>query len=191
VLPEDQTVLGLAHAQVVVRPPRMTPSPHRRHTEESQVWEVSARQVGRPPVAHCWVHVNDQASDLFAYLVTCVDLDKHFVVRAYQNRVLVGDEAADGTARHLMDEVRRWPPHPAGDAVVDVPARPHQPARPAQVVLQWAPLTIAGGSHVRADLAPLDLWAIRVWEPAPPANVDPLEWVLLTDRPLTTVEDAQ
>ena len=125
VLPDDQTVLGLAHAQVVVRPPQETPAPHRRHTAESRVWEVSAQQVGRPPAGQCWVHVSDRASDLFAYLVTCVDLGKHFVVRAYQNRTLVCTDPCRRRRRPASNRyARSWSPHPAGDAVVDVPARP-------------------------------------------------------------------
>jgi hypothetical protein len=193
VLPDELTVLGLAHAQTVVRPPRVSPTPHRRHTAESQVWEVSVQQVGRPPENRCWVHVSDRGSDVFAYLVACVDLGKHFVVRAYQNRVRVGAEA-ETTALHVIDEARRWSPHPGGDAVVAVSARPHQPARQAQVVLQWGAMTISGGSHVRPDLrghAPLPLWVIRVWEPHPPDQVEPLEWILLTDQPITTLDEAQ
>ncbi len=193
VVPEDHTVLGLAHIQVVVRPPRETPAPHRRHTAESQLWEVSARQIGRAPDGRCWVHVSDRGSDMFTYLVACLDLGKHFVVRAYQNRVVRTDSAEEET-RHLIDMARSWSPHPAGNATVAVPARPGQPARQAQTVLQFAAVTIAGGSHVRADLrdhAPLDLWVLRVWEPTPPAASEPLEWILLTDRPITTVDDAR
>lgn len=197
VRPDGPTILGLAHAQTVVRPPRVWPAPHRRHTPESQVWEVSAQQIGRPPATSRWIHISDRGSDLFAYLVACVERGQHFVVRAYQNRVLVGDAAVDTaetTARRLLDEARRWAPQPDDETVVALPARPHQPARQARVVRQWAAVTITGGSHVRADLrthAPLTLWVLRVWEPEPPAEVEPLEWILLSDQPITTRAEAQ
>jgi hypothetical protein len=32
---------------------------------------------------------------------------------------------------------------------------------------------------------PLPLWVIRVWEPSPPSGEAPLEWLLLTDQPIT------
>ena len=176
VVPEDHTVLGLAISRWWcvrrVRPPR----PIVAIPPRAGLWEVSARQIGRAPDGRCWVHVSDRGSDMFTYLVACLDLGKHFVVRAYQNRVVRTDSQAEET-RHLIDMARSWSPHPAGNATVAVPARPGQPARQAQTVLQFAAVTIAGSSHVRADLrdhAPLDLWVLRVWEPTPPAASKPL-----------------
>ncbi len=35
------------------------------------------------------------------------------------------------------------------------------------------------------------MWAVRVWEPHPPQGVDPLEWILLTNVPVTNAEEAR
>jgi hypothetical protein len=197
VLSEQRTVLGLAHAQVVVRQAIAQPNRHRRHTPEGQVWEVSANQVGRPPEGVCWVHVSDRESDMFAYMATCLDLGKHFVVRAYQNRALLWDaEVAPidgGPPALLLDYVRRLPAQAEGGYTVAVPATKTQPARKAIVVLQWAPVRLQPGSHAPRAIrhhAPLLVWLLRVWEPEPPAGAERVEWVLLSDLPITCVAEA-
>lgn len=197
VVPDAREVLGLAHAQVVVRQERATPKAHRRHTAEGGVWEVSAQQVGPPPDGHCWVHVSDRESDNFAYLATCLDLGKHVLVRAYQNRVLVWDgtvpPASDEPPGKLLDYARSLPARADGGYTVAVSARPGQPARRASVVLQWAPVIIPPGAHAQSTMqphAPLALWLLRVWEPAPPVGAAPVAWVLLSDLPITTVAEA-
>lgn len=39
-------------------------------------------------------------------------------------------------------------------------------------------------------MAPLVVWVLRVWEPEPPAEVEPLEWVLLTSVSVQTAQQA-
>lgn len=203
VLPEDRQVLGLAHAQVVVRQPIAKPNQHRRHTEEGQMWEVSARSVGSPPGGVRWVHVSDRGSDIFEYMATCIDTGKDFLVRAYQNRVLVWDgeiepqveAGTDEEVRKLLDYVRSLPAQPAGGYTVAVPAceKKQQPARQAQVVLQWTTVKIGPGSHTSAAMrhhAPLMIWVLRVWEPQPPEGAEAVEWILLSSLPIATVPEA-
>ncbi len=42
----------------------------------------------------------------------------------------------------------------------------------------------------RASKEPLTVWVIRVWEEQASAREEPLEWILLTSVPTTTLEDA-
>lgn len=197
VVPDSRLVLGLVHAQVLVRESIARPNRHHRHTAEGRVWETSARAVGSPPEGVRWVHVSDRASDSFAFMATCQDLGKHFLVRAYQNRALVWDGAvklAQGEAvPHLLDYVRSLPPRADGGYWVDVPAQPAQPARQAQVVLQWTQVKIKPGAMTEPEMrrhAPLLVWLLRVWEPEPPPGAEAVEWVLICSLPITTVADA-
>jgi len=197
VVPEGREVLGLAHVQVVVREPIAKPNKHRRHTEEGKVWENSAKNVGSPPAGVLWVHVSDRGSDIFSYMATCVDLGKHFLVRAYQNRVLVWDgEVApkEGEkAPNLLDYARRLSAQAEGGYSVEVPACKDQPARKAEVVLQWGMVKIGPGSHAPTTMrhhAPLVVSLLRVWEPNPPLGAEAVEWILLSDLPITTVTEA-
>jgi hypothetical protein len=35
------------------------------------------------------------------------------------------------------------------------------------------------------------LWVLRAWEPDPPLDAKPVEWVLLSSLPITNLEQAQ
>src|SRR5262249_5224794 len=77
---------------------------------------------------------------------------------------------------------------------VTVSANQQQTARTAKVLCSWTPVTIKA-PHVRKGQhgrAPLRLWAIRVWEVEAPVGVsEPLEWLLLTDQPITDASVAR
>lgn len=72
-----------------------------------------------------------------------------------------------------------------------VPRRRGQPARSADLKIRWAPITIqAPAVGPKKGWPPLNLWAIWVYEDAPPRGVEPLEWMLLTDLPINTSDEA-
>jgi hypothetical protein len=196
--PASRMVLGLAHVQVVLRQPKAERRAKWVRTPEGRVWEVSAAQVGAPPAGVCWVHVSDSGSDIFAYMTVCHQLQKHFLIRAFRNRRLVwpddSTEAADPTAQAVRDYVQRLEPHPGSEYTLTLPAEGQQPARQARVVLQWAALTLAppvqAPPEIRAP-GPLKVWVVRAWEPNPPPDVAPVEWVLLSSLPVETLDEAQ
>ncbi|MBI3961970.1 MAG: IS4 family transposase [Deinococcus sp.] len=199
IVPEGRGVLGLAHAQIVLREPKAKGGLHWKRTPEAQVWEVSAQAVGRPPEGSIWVHVSDRGSDIFEYMVACVDLGKHFLVRAFHNRVLSWEEGApqaeEEEARHLLDYARSLLPcsEPEASYTVRVPATKKQPAREARVVMQWSEVTIAPPTQAPLEVrchAPIKLSILRVWEPDPPQGAERVEWILLSSLPITTVEEA-
>lgn len=201
VLPDWRQVLGLAHVQVVLRQPAPSKHSHWTRSPEAQLWEHSAQAVGAPPEGVTWVHVSDRGSDIFEYMAACVDLDKDFLVRAFHDRVLSADAPAapDGeeVAHHLLEDARTWPP--VSDAGYTVPVPAHavkgkkKPAREARVVLAWARVTLPAPAQAPPPISshpPLQVWVLRVWEPDPPPDVDPVEWILLCSVPIQTVADA-
>ena len=197
VVPQSREILGLAHAQVVLRQPAPSKNCHWSGSPEAKVWETSAKAVGSPPGKSLWVHVSDRASDSYDYMVACVDRGVHFLFRAYHDRVLQWHEgtpqAGDDQARRLLCFVRSLAPHPNIGYTVQVPARDKKPAREAQVVLQWAPATIPAPPKVPQELrkhAPIPVCLLRVWEPEPPEGVDRVEWVLVSSLPINSTEDA-
>jgi hypothetical protein len=196
--PTRRTVLGLAHAQVVLRQPKAARPKKWVRTPEGRVWEVSAAQVGRPPAGVCWIHVSDSGSDVFEYLATCRQQGKHFLIRAFRNRCLQwpaeSAEASDATAQALLDYAERLSPYPGSDYTVRVPAQGDQPARQAQVVLQWAAITLLPPVQAPAEIqayGPLKVWLVRAWEPYPPPGVEAVDWVLLSSLPVESLTDAQ
>lgn len=196
--PGEQTLLGLAHAQVVVRQSAPRSRPHRSDSPEGQVWEVSAAQVGRPPAGATWVHVSDRGSDIFEYMLACLDQGKHFLLRAYQNRLLDWEQSdtrkAGEQGCYLLDYARSLSARPDGGYTVTIHAHDKRPAREAQVVLAWAQVSIAPPVQAPVTLrrrGAIPAWVLRVWEPDPPAGVEAVEWLLLSSLPVTTVGEAR
>jgi Transposase DNA-binding/Transposase Tn5 dimerisation domain len=201
VLPAARQVLGLAHVQVVLRQPAPSKHSHWTRSPEAQLWEHSAQAVGTPPAGVTWVHVSDRGSDIFEYMAACVDLDKDFVVRAFHDRVL-GEETgspsgSEEVAHTLLDYARHLPPVPTAGYTVHVPAHPvkgkMKPARDARVVLAWASVTLPAPVQAPPPIRshpPLRVWVLRVWEPDPPPDVAPVEWILLCSIPIETIADA-
>ena len=63
---------------------------------------------------------------------------------------------------------------------------------------RWTQLQVAFGqmtllpprNEPRASKDPIRVWVIRVWEEQAPEGEEPLEWILLTSVPTTTLEEA-
>ncbi len=196
--PGSRTLLGLAHAQVVLRQPKAARPKKWVRTPEGRVWEVSAQQVGRPPAGACWVHVSDCGSDIFEYMATCRQHDKHFLIRAFRNRRLQwsaeSPEATDAAAQAVLDYAQSLPPSPGSTYTVQVPAKDGQPERTAQVVLQWAPITLVPPVQAPAEIracGPLKVWLVHAWEPSPPPDVEAVDWVLLSSLPVESLAEAR
>jgi Transposase DNA-binding len=208
VVPSTSRVLGLAHQEPFLRQPapaKETKQQRQQRERESQVWERSVQALGSPPQDTHWIHVGDRYSDIFAFLWLCRDRQCDFLVRAAQDRcvdLLVEQaetpvpprshhpEHPSPPAQHLFEEVYGWAAQASSEIQVD--ATQKHAARTAQVVLSWRPLRLLPPRSQQAQhWHPLVVWVIRVWEPAPPRGVEPLEWVLLSSVPTQTAEQAQ
>ena len=69
-------------------------------------------------------------------------------------------------------------------------AKPGHPARTAQVALHYRRVTFRPPAYHK-DKGPLSVWAVYVHETDPPQGLGPIEWCLLTTRPITSVADAE
>src|SRR5712692_9233027 len=84
----------------------------------------------------------------------------------------------------------RGPAH-CGPAPPARPASRPQPAREATLALRYGPLTLCPPQHRKAEGLPaVVLWAVQVCEVEPPAEVEPIAWLLLTTAAVETVDDA-
>ena len=164
----------------------------KRAARESRLWLRGVQRCGPAPGrAHC-VDVSDSLSDTFEYLAYEVVQGRHFVLRAKENRRLaepIGKAELIREKSYLFDTVRAV--EPAGQRTLKV-ASPGRKARTTQVQVAFAPVRIAPPGKKSGDYAhePLDLWAVRVWEPNTPADEAPLEWILLSNCPVRTLPDA-
>jgi hypothetical protein len=79
----------------------------------------------------------------------------------------------------------------AAQLCLHVPRRGPQPAREATWALRYCPGTLRPPPHRKAEGFPtVTLWAVQVCEVAPPAEVEPIAWWLLTTVAVETTDDA-
>jgi hypothetical protein len=164
----------------------------RQHPQrESRLWPRGAEKVGRPPEGATWVNLMDRGGDSFECLDRQQSLGQFYVVRSRTNRnVRVKDAAGRWIGRKLHAWVRKLPS--LGERTVKVNGNWHQQARTAKVRVAAAEVEllvphVKYGEHGRE---PLRAWVIHVKEVDAPAGQEPLEWILLTNVPTETREQA-
>jgi hypothetical protein len=158
-----------------------------RGNRESRLWLRGAEASGPAPAGVRCVDVCDSLADTFEFLSYEVTHRRHFLVRAKENRKL--DQAMAGDA-YLFDAVRKLPS--VGTRPLELKAAPGRKGRKTTVHVSFAKVRIAPPHEKwgEYDEVPLDLWAVRVWEPNTPADEEPVEWVLLTNCPVESFGDA-
>jgi hypothetical protein len=208
VLPGGRTVLGLLSQILHVRP-RVAKGEtllqrRARESRESLLWlkavdnVVEATRLCRlklglsgPPEGLLEVDVADRLSDTFEFLDYEDHLGRKYVLRSKHNReIRVGHDSAGAESR-LHDHLRTLAEQ--GRRVVDIPERDGRPARQATVAIAWAAVTVLRPQNQRGHYhkKALQVWAIRVWEVGPvPAGAEPVEWFLLTNLAVRTLEQA-
>jgi len=185
-------IVGLAHQQVVLRTPS-SQRPPGAASPEGAVWAETAQAIGRPAAAVQWVAVGDRGSDDFRFMWTCQDTAKDFLIRVAHNRLLQWEQTdVDPQLRKLVDCARTLTA--AHSYTLAVSAGPQRVARTAQMRLAWAAVRIPppqqGPAELRTQPA-LTAWLVRTWEVDAPATVkEPLEWILVTSVPTTTLAQA-
>jgi hypothetical protein len=167
-----------------------------RLDRESRLWLQGVQQIGKAPAGAVCVDVSDSLSDTFEYLYYEITQQRTFLLRARENRKL--HEPLVGQ-KYLFDALRQLPSQGqrevhVGDALPKrgKKSRPARKGRKTQVEVAYAPMTIAppGKKLGEYERVPLKLWAVRVWETTAPAGEKPLEWVLLSNRPIASLKDA-
>jgi hypothetical protein len=184
-------VIGLAYQQFYVRKPipeeerGKDSKPRKKRERESEIWtEAGSRLKAAPPNVR-WVRVCDRAADIYEFLMACQELGHGFVVRACQDRALVEPK------ERLFDQARQMPA--MGYFELALRERPKHPARTAKLAVSACPVAIRSPQRPGASpgkLPPVRCWVVHVWEVDAPADVEPLEWFLLTDRPVEDFESA-
>ncbi|GHO65125.1 hypothetical protein KSC_040170 [Ktedonobacter sp. SOSP1-52] len=121
------------------------------------------------------------------FFLACQANQTHFLVRAAQNRRTEADEEE---ITYSLDRARAFPSQQSRP--LEVPARHGHKARSTQVQLAFGHMTLLPPRHEpQASNEPLTVWVIRVWEELAPEGEKPLEWILLTSVPTTTLEQAR
>ena len=167
---------------------------------ESQRWaacleeclpEALAGEATPPgPGPGCWTLVADREGDVYEALVRCRTVGVAPLIRACQDRALIGPDGQAGG--HLFAAVRAAPLK--GTYELHLRARPGQAARTATVQVRSTAVTLRPPWRPQGagrELEPVEVNVVEAWEADPPEGVEPLHWVLLTTWPADTLADCR
>jgi hypothetical protein len=190
VRPQTGEVLGCMAQEPFVRIPapegEQRYQRRKREARETDVWMRQVHAIGTPDPGCTWVHVGDRGADMFEFFQACRSTQTHFLVRAAQNRRV---QESDEEVSYALTRARAFPSQTSRP--FEVPARHGRQGRSTHLQLAFGQLTLLPPRHEpRASKEPLTVWIIRVWEEQAPEGEEPLEWILVTSVPTTTLEQA-
>jgi hypothetical protein len=135
------------------------------------------------------ITIGDRESDIFELFAEAYDIDAKLLVRATKDRILVKDATNQDTLWKRMKTALL-----AGVETIKLPARHNQPERSATLEIRYATIVLKPPQrHADAKgkiLLSVKMQAIWLYEPLPPAGIQRLEWMLLTNVPVISLEDA-
>lgn len=187
----ERVPLGLLTQEVWARDPetvgqRATRKERPITEKESQKWLTSVEAVIEAKAA-CpttqLVSVGDREADVYDLFLVERPAGVDLLIRAAWDRRVTGPQPQLWPA--LTDAPR------LATRSVAVPRRPGAPARTASVAVHVRPVTLCPPRHREAEhLPPVTVTAVWVIETDPPPEVEPIEWMLLTTRSVTTASQA-
>lgn len=164
------------------------------HKKETQRWidtihATKCRFEQHAPQTRCWFQL-DAEGDAWPIHEALRDTRHHddwFTVHSSANRRI---KRADGSSGYLREEVAAQPV--IGGYVVDVPARGKRKARRAHMELRVAKVTLDARDQRTDKRHLLPEHVVQAYEVGTtPAGEEPLDWTLLTNHPVDTLEDAR
>jgi len=187
----DGIPLGNAWAKLWARPDQSDSQERNQQSlseKESvrwiQAYQAAARIARRMPHTHL-IACGDRESDIFDLFDQAQDAPKnlHLLVRAQHDRLL---RSGEKLWPHL------WQQPVQGTMRVCVPRRGNNPARVATLELRWSAIEMAAPQvTVKRKWQPLCLYAILAQEINPPAGIEAIQWLLLTDWKVQSLKMAR
>lgn len=174
-----------------------------RQTGAKRVKKAANRPIGTKETAH-WGTVMEQAIESakeaqfegqlwfqldagadFAHLLASATLLSQWVtVRCKNPRTLFEQEGL------LVENVLKA--QPAGQTVISVPGNGVRPPREATLELRYVEVVLKLKPRGDGGIIPAPLYAVHAREVSPvPAGEEPIDWLLLTNKPGSTLEDAK
>lgn len=163
-----------------------------RSERESSRWERQALEsANHIPAGTRAIHVMDQEADDYLVFGELMAAGVGFVIRASPKRVATNGLRASELLASKPSQIFR---------TVTLSARPKKQTRrcsrlaraerEAMLELRWGVVSLSRGQNVECSLDELSINAVHVIEPAPPDGEQPVEWMLFTSEPVTSLEQA-
>jgi hypothetical protein len=191
VVAETRDVIGLAYQKLAKRPKANKKETRKqcraRPDRLSRFWRDASASIPAAPAGQRQVEVADRGADVLEFLDFVEAQEKSYLVRSQYNRRICLENGVEtrlhAYARGLAAQ---------GYKTVEVPATKQHAARTARVSIAWSRLTLLVPKQPRGEIrgVPLTCWVVCVREVDPPAGVQLVEWILLTNVPVECLEDA-
>lgn len=188
----DKTPLGLLDVKLWSRDPANfgKGSDQRKRVvsdKESQKWIDGLKHAeAATSEDQSLIVVGDRESDVFALFATSRRHNTDILVRANQNRAIVDEDySLMLDALNAAEELGRYE--------LSVPRSGSRKARTAQLRVHTCAVEIKAPRHKTKDIVstPVRLNIVRVIEVDSPADVESLEWILITSLGVNNLADAR
>jgi hypothetical protein len=204
--PQSGVPLGVLSQAVWARDVRTVGKRHQRHDvpvegKESARWLISLKETqARLGSTVQVITVADREADVYELFVLAQQVGGDWLIRARHDRNLVGLE------QHLVARVEDQPV--CTTTTIELPRSNDREARPAALEVRRAQVELVPPERHKGDIAawwaehpdaeplvpkvmaPVSVGVVLVTEVAPPPDVTPVRWLLLTNRPVETTEQA-
>lgn len=139
------------------------------------------------------VHIADREGDFYELYRECSSLEAKFLIRASHNRAINKTKRRESCKNKAFDYFHSLIPE--GKITIDIQVNKETKYRKAVLSIAFKTFTLPPPPNrtVKKDGAKLhniDLYGIIIKEERPPANHEPLEWLLFTNIPVNNIEDA-
>lgn len=180
--------LGVVSADCWARDPAEHGSRRAPDERESRkwldAWRVLQEIAPRVPETQL-VSIGDREADLFELFALAREpASPRLLVRASQSRQR--RVATQAGQEPFWAHVQGLPV--AGRTTLNLPRRGSRRARDAVLQVRYAPVRVSPPKDTAGE--PVDLWAVHLREEAAPVGIEPVEWMLLTNVPTATLDDA-
>jgi hypothetical protein len=194
---EDDSLVGLGGQVFHIRPKKrkgkQNDSERLTRWRESEMWVELMEQIGPPGEDSEYIHICDSAADNFEVFCTAKQLNCDFVVRVGRMHRKV---IADGQKMSLSQAIRGL--EELGRYDLELARGNGKQARTAHLRVSARAIQLPVPSHrsprtkqyVQAGGTSIEAWVVVVEEVDPPADVEPINWVLLTTIPVESFGDA-
>jgi len=204
---ETRQVLGLCnqvlHHRANVPDKETIAQKRKRESRESLLWLRGVEPLRKSKKL---IDVCDQGADTFEFIEHEVNSGRRFVIRAaYDRGIVIGHgDASMGQSDYLrtyaskLPSVGHWTLSVTSKVETKSPKKKGKKktvkrvARKAKMAVSFAKVQIKppGKKNGNHGNKPLKVWVIRVWEVNPPKGQERLEWFLITNEPVRSLEDA-
>lgn len=179
--------LGLTAQRIWTRPPEKLPPKHLRpmSERESMKWLEGMRESASRLPAGCHpIFVMDREGDIHEVLAEARAAGWGVIVRSHYNRRVAGEAA------WLRETVEQQAV--ALEYGLTVPRKKgERPSRETRMELRHCTVTLTPSCKAAPHRQPVAVAVVLVTEPEPPADVEALQWCLITTEPVTTAEQAR